>query len=222
MGIAHHFTTATTSVFYVSLFKSARAYLHVLERHDEDEKCTSKAEPFFDAVACGDEEGAALIAQMARRSVNPRFEYEEDFYYIDFVMSLYYRDHKPEALGALLAAWQTLGGEDDSRFHICKALFETDQDIFDENLHQLLEKMDLMVQEQMESESIDPDHGSTTAKLSVEALALLRLAKRSGLRVGAEYLFVPGGLLASIPSSFPVAEAWMTPLTEEQLWQVEG
>lgn len=208
IGIAHHFSTGTTAHFYGSLFNSGRAYLAYLEQCDEDDKCTSRATPFFDAAACRDDEGAKNIATLARRTVNP-VEYEEDFLYVDFLMSLFFREETPDKLKATLDRYEAvLAGDEDTRLFICQALFEKDQGKFDDSLHRFLEELELANEEAMEKESMDPDHALTTAKLSVEGLALVVLAQKAGLSVEDDYLYIPSSVSRAFLPQLPDADAW--------------
>src|SRR5437762_4772326 len=76
--------------FFAYLFKSSRAFVHFLQVAAPDRKLTSKSEPFFDAVACRDDEGATLIARHSSSTVALGREYEEDYYYPRFLMDRFF------------------------------------------------------------------------------------------------------------------------------------
>jgi len=101
-----------------------------------------------------------------------------------------------------------LDGDENVRLLICQALFEKDQEKFDDSLHQLLEELELANEEAMEKESMDPDHALTTAKISVEGLALVVLAEKTGLSVEDDYLYIPSSVSRKIMSHLPDADEW--------------
>jgi hypothetical protein len=67
-GIGALFLGSAPKVFRQLLHHSGRAYAHFLTHADKGSTLTSKALPFFDAVASGDFDGASLIARGSRRS----------------------------------------------------------------------------------------------------------------------------------------------------------
>jgi len=71
------------------LFNSSRAFAHFCDVAPAGAKLTSRAEAFFDAVACRDDDGARRIAAGSPSTPDPSREYEEDFYKIRFAMDLW-------------------------------------------------------------------------------------------------------------------------------------
>lgn len=216
MGVAHFFSTGATFHLFESLFNSGRAYLFFLKNSVEEKQCISKADSFLDAVACRDIEGARLIAGSARRRFNSAYEYEEDFLYFDTLMNLFFRDVSDEQKRACLEHYDTVrGGLEEVRFNVCVSLFEQDQVLFDETLYLFLDEAEETFKKQVEDEVIDPDHAATTAKLSIEGLALVVLAERAGLSVAPEYLYIPSAVM-SLPRSGLDPEGWMKPIRSDR------
>lgn len=86
IAIAELLSTADPSPFFQNLFKSGRTFLHFLQHAPDAEKTISKSEPLFDAIACRDREGAATLAKSSRMMFASGKEYQEDFFYIRFLI----------------------------------------------------------------------------------------------------------------------------------------
>jgi len=200
--------------FHENLFKSSRAFAYFLERAPKSELLTSASEPFFDAVACRDDEGAKKIATLSPASFQSGKEYEEDFWYLRFLMDLYLK--RPRApLAKLLDDWEALAatGEEDLRAPVCRALLDKDQKAFDSALEELIGSIEAKIKKERKEETLNPDVGPTTAKISTEILALLELAEQAGLKVRGERPLAPGlaRKFGKNGPKFPAPDAWMTP-----------
>lgn len=197
--------------FHHNLFKSSRAFLHFLTRAPESQKLTSKSEPFFDAVACRDGEGAEGIARKSRPDFRTGEEYEEDFWYARFLMDLYLKE--PQAgLARMLDDWKALvGGAEDLRLAVCRALLDKDQKAFDQALDAVIDSIQGDSAKKRKEETLHPDHAATAAHVSTEILALLELAERAGLKVRGAYPLAPVLARKFGRAPFPPPDAWMTP-----------
>ena len=60
------------------------------EELSDSAKLTSRSEPFFDAIAAADFDGARAIAVASRRTWRQGEEYQEDFLFVDFVMKHFF------------------------------------------------------------------------------------------------------------------------------------
>ncbi|MFY0562676.1 Imm49 family immunity protein [Archangium lansingense] len=170
---------------------------------DEGAKRLGKSRPFFDAVAAGDYEGAALIARHSRRSWAQGEEYEEDFLFVDFLMKLFFLDAPARDCEALLERYEAcLQGAEDLRLDICKALLSADSEAFNEALERFLEARKDSLEEMAETQTFPEEMRATEWNLSVEGVALARLAERKGLRTEEEYLHVPSLAREDEPMSF--------------------
>ena len=117
--------TGNALKFFECMQRSAGCYLHMLKFEKDDEKRTSEAEPFFDALSAGLSDAAGEIAKLSRQSCNFDYEYEDDFLYVHFLMSLFFRQDvvDDKALKALLERYgEVLGDDLSARFDICACI----------------------------------------------------------------------------------------------------
>ncbi|HLL54430.1 MAG TPA: immunity 49 family protein [Myxococcaceae bacterium] len=191
------------------LHQSGRAFAHFLASAPEDAKLGSKTMPFFDAVAAGDLEAAEIIARHSRRGWRQGKEYPEDFYFPEFLMQHAFLGAPVAEREAMLQRYeQALEGSEDLRLDVCQALLAGDSDAFDEALRLYLESRNDEWAELVESETLAPEAAATEGHVSVEGLALVRLAERQGLRTEPDYLHVPSlGRRGRAPSF--EADSWL-------------
>lgn len=201
-GIGDLFLTATPRTFHQRLHQSSRAFAHFLSRADEAGQRTSKALPFFDAIACGDLEGAGLIARDARHTWAQGEEYEEDFLFVEFLMRHFFLRASPADSQALLTRYaKALQDAEDIRLELCRALLGKDEEAFGQALEQFLSEREDHYEALAEDESVTDEVRFTEGLLSVEGLALVRLAESQGLATEEDYLHIP-----SIARELPAAE----------------
>lgn len=207
-GIASLFMSGLPDEFFEGLFKSARAFADALGRMPAAEKATGKAEPFFDAVACNDSRGARLIAAASPGSHNPDLEYEEDFLYMRALME--WDAGEAQALPGRLARWEELAeGRMDLRLEIVRALSGRDSEGFNAGLGTLMGELRDEYAEGARRDAYLQEDLQTVLRLSVEGLALARLAERAGLAPDREFPLMPsaariGGNVVDLPD-----DAWI-------------
>ncbi|WP_434388721.1 hypothetical protein [Melittangium boletus] len=191
-GIGSLFLEGTSEGLLRRLSQSGRAFGHFLASVPEASKRTSQCAPFFDSVAADDFEGAAQVARHASRKWVQGVEYEEDFLFVELLMQHFFLGADLARCQALLARYeQTLQGADDVRWGICKALLEADAKAFDAGLEIFLSECNDRLKRQVKRELLLPEAATTVGQLSVEGLALVRLAERKGLPTQEDYLHVP-------------------------------
>lgn len=207
-GIGSLFLEGEPDELQRRLAQSGRAFAHWSERAPDAQKVASLGLPFFDAVAAGDLDGAAAIARASRRTHARGEEYEEDFLFVEWLMQRFFLGADAAALEQLLGRWDdALQGADDPRLDLCRALAARDARAAGQALTRFLEDREDVFLEQAESDSLDADVADTEAAFSVEGVALARLADGLGLRVGAEFPFVPA--VARMATPIQVApDAW--------------
>ncbi|MBZ4415082.1 Imm49 family immunity protein [Myxococcus sp. RHSTA-1-4] len=207
-GIGALFLGSAPKVFRQMLHHSGRAYAHFLGYADPRTTLTSKALPFFDAVASGDFDGAALIARSSRRSWAQGEEYEEDFLFAEFLMQQLFLGATPRAGADMLERYEAaLQGSEDSRLAVCKALLDDDADGFNASLALFLSERGDLMAELNESGALMEEESATEGNLCVEGLALVRLAEHKGLETERDYLHVPSTARKGGRITFS-AEAW--------------
>ena len=198
--------------FFSYLFRASRAYVHFLEIAPASEKLTSKAEAFFDAVACHDEEGARRMVSLAPAVPDTRREYEEDFYAIRVPMDAFYGPADRAGARVMLASWSELAaGNPDVRLPVCSALVEADQGAFDAAVTEAIEARVAQHAALRETEELDPDEGATTSQVSTEVLAWIDLAERAGLQPRRDYPLAPNLARRYQRIERPAPDAWRIP-----------
>jgi hypothetical protein len=192
VAIGYLLLTGAAAEFQLNLHKSGRAYLHFLRYAKDDRKCTSKAVPFFDAIASGDLQCAKAIALASRMTWNAEEEYEEDFLYVAFLMGHFFLGHDKGQSRAILDPYVKLSqAQPDLRADMCIAFIEKDSMKFEASLEQFLSERQARYQRLLLTGAIPPEEMATEARISVEGLALIRLAEMGGFSLQPEYLLVP-------------------------------
>ncbi|MFY2563940.1 Imm49 family immunity protein [Corallococcus terminator] len=210
MGIAELLLSAQPERLFENLSKSARAFAFYLEAAPHEHQATSRAEPFFDAVACVDVPAARSIAKGSRATWNPDEEYEEDFLYMRLLMDGFVLDAERAHLDQLLARFEQVlvGGDPDVRLELCRALVQGDQKLFDESLERMLGEHRRKIERKLGAGHASPNAAATVHHLWVELLALLRFAQQSKLKVARNYPFAPSTARRTEPLPTPAPDAW--------------
>lgn len=212
IGVCKLFLSGLPDEFFANLFKSSRAYLFYLERSREEEKVASKSAPFFDAIACNDFEGARLIVSKSRPDWNQEKEYEEDFLYFHFLMKFFFSDKTPDSdsLYSILERYEkVLEGNDDVRFNLCESFLKKDAAAFNTGLESLVVQEEENYQQLLETENIDPQEAVTLKRISIEGLALVRLAEELRMKTQRNYLLIPSLARKLDRAKLPPPDAWM-------------
>ena len=207
-GVCDLLLTAQTESFFVNMMQSAAAFLHSLRTTRIEEKVTSFAKPFFDAIV-GSYWGAARdIATESRPTWNSDYEYEDDFVYVFFLMQQFFLDGSEEVLDESLARYErVLNGASDTRLGICRAFRRRDETLFHDSLTLLLEERRDKVDELMGRGALTDEQEAWVQYFSNEGAALLKLADRFQLRTGTHYLDIPEAV--RVPSPWLFSEnAW--------------
>src|SRR5262245_61699209 len=90
LGVSRMFTEGVADPLFVAQMQSSGAYLFGLRRLGADEKVTSRAGAFWDAIGGEYWDAASEIARQSRMTVNPTWEHEDDFLYVAFLMTRYF------------------------------------------------------------------------------------------------------------------------------------
>ena len=101
-----------------------------------------------------------------------------------------------------------LDGAKDPRFDLCKAVFLAHQASFHAALDGLIDAIDADIEEQRAGDLLNPEAASTTALVSTELLAWLRLAESVGLRTQPAYRFAPDISRLLARAKFPGPDDW--------------
>jgi len=211
MGVGFLFLSGLPERMFAHLSRSARTYVYFLEKADDSDKATSRAEPLFDGVASGDDAAVRRIAVASRRTWNPRLEYEDDFLYVEFILETFFRSAEVETSKSIVRRYEAvLGGAPDRRLDLAKAVLERRQAGFDGALDALIAELVELVEMDRDEERLDPEHASTCALLSPEILAWLRLAENAGLRSRPSYRLAPDVARLLSRAGAPSEDSWRT------------
>jgi hypothetical protein len=200
-------TSGTADYFHSYLHKSASGFIHFLSTKLRAWP-GSKAAPFFDAVACGDDHAAQKLAQACPAAADLTSEYEEDFLYVRFLIDQFFLGATVPDGRFLLERYEVvLDGSEDPRLDVLRALLQADSEGFDAALGRLMEAHDIRWKKMAEKESLPPDVLATEGTVSVEGLALVRFATTKGLAISDNHLFIPS--IARMPGERAYyAEDW--------------
>jgi hypothetical protein len=200
---------ASTDGFVHSCTRAARARRLYLQRLvndgiDRDHHFVSGCyEPLLDAIAAGDMPLVQEIDKLSPADFRPPDEYEDDYCYAQLLQRLC-RDPVPEAeLEPLLERFETyLDGDDNPRLPVCRALVNRDEDGFEQAFEDFLLTLAQIIQEKIDRGGyVENVHVFAQRLISIEGLALLRIADLRGIRTESDYLYCPS--LARLPASRP-------------------
>ncbi|AEI64061.1 immunity 49 family protein [Corallococcus macrosporus] len=195
-GIGSLLLSGMAARLHECLHASARAFLFFARGPEGARILTSRVAPFFDAVACGDEEAARELSRLSPATFDKEREYEEDFLFMRFLMDHFFLGANAQDAQALLSRYEKcLEGSVDPRLQVCQALFSVDGDAFDAGLTQMMEAREVRYRKLAEKESEEEEVLATEGYVSIEGIALARLAVRAGLQPQEDYLFVPSTAL---------------------------
>jgi len=217
LGVACLLCEADTGAFFRYLCAGGLARAHVLERVRWDSVidlqylCATSSWPFYDAVAAGDLETAARIARASRKTWAEEDEDEAGFLRARFLMGLVApklegvppQDHLLEHLLRLADP------EDDPWSATCDALHRRNAAGFEEAIAALTRDLADEWAQERKNPNRDPDQMLTEAFVSVEATALVRLARLAGVPTPEELPLVPSLALVDPPAPVRPPEAWM-------------
>jgi hypothetical protein len=208
---------ADTDTFALRLRKSAQARLALLvlaERAPAEPRllCCSRDLGFGAALAAGDLELAAAIAARSPKHHFQGVEYEDDFLFFHLLHRMLLAPEDLDGRARLLSRWkQVEQGQPSAKFELTQALVEKDARRFPAAFTALLEARQEKLRKYSQRLSFDPELNATEGKVSVEGLAILRLAELHGLPTRLSYDFIPS--LARVAPGGPALpeNAWCKP-----------
>jgi hypothetical protein len=191
-AIASLLRTGRPGIFRQRLQQSGSAFAWYLGQSQPGAVRLSDSAPFLDAVAAGDLATASEIARRSHHVWVATDEYEEDFLFYEFLTT--------PALGAeaaatgpalkLLVRWEAaLAGTEDPRLGVCRALIGGESSGFDAALLDFLNARERQQREALDMQ--EPEAAATESSVSIEGLALRRLAVEWGLTPAAEHPQIP-------------------------------
>lgn len=195
--------------YHRNMMQSSGAFLYYLAYAPEEQKVTSHAKPFLDAIGSCFWDCAKGIAERSRNTWNEDDEYEEDFLYFRFVMEYFFLGAERAVLEQRIVRQEEVLQEGGSklRLNICKAFFERDNKLFEETLRDLLDERAATVEDMVAKEELPEEAWSWLRYFAGEGLALVRLAERIGFTTKPVYLHIPA-IVRTMPNYPFDPNAW--------------
>jgi hypothetical protein len=185
-GIAALLADAAAAAFRSHLSRSGEVRRELLQIPARTRRApgrllrASHLAPFFDAVVAAADPVAAEVARLSPDACMADEEFEDDFWYAQFLHALVLASAEP-VIGRALDEMGRACGEPTPRLEACVALHEGDGDGFGEALAAILRERNADLQEAEQMPLRDPERHYADKHVFVEGLALLWLAQSRGL-----------------------------------------
>jgi hypothetical protein len=215
-GLARFFLACDARALHEDLQRSGAAYLHFLRTFAEPDIVVSRADAFWDAIACGDHACASDMAKILETvSLKADLEYEDDFLYLMFILRRFFTPQPEESLLATLDRMQALCGEDLSpQVELCQALLDPEPDgiaAIEDALNKRIAAFEKQGQALVDSDAIEEDDWATNGQFFVEGLAIIRLVeKHLRLQPSENFAFIPSSSRTITATQF-APNSWLTP-----------
>jgi hypothetical protein len=203
---------------FIAQMQAASVYLFRLPALASDDKVTSLAGCWWDAIAGGYWEAAREIARLSRMTPNLNREHEDDFLYVMFLMQQYFlapdasnveaRAAHTREQAERLERWQAvLDGAPDPKLDLCRAVQERDAGAFQEALLAVGDQRRMNLDAMERKGALLGEQALWVKPVWPEGLALLRLAELQGFGADFDCPDVPALLRVSPPFHYD-ANAW--------------
>ncbi|WP_164002341.1 Imm49 family immunity protein [Pyxidicoccus caerfyrddinensis] len=211
-GCAAFFLTGRAESLHRDLQRSGAAHAYFVAHAPDGDTLTSRADPFFDAIACGDEAGARSIARHSPREARPGQEHLEDFLYVRLLMQRFFLGATDAEVGSCLAKFEAAvaEGPPSERLEVCRALLTGDGEAFHAAFLTLIDAHRAWYETGLQKGRIPEEVWAIDGCMFIEGLALLRLARAARLSIAEEYPLIPSLALAT-PRVSHEPGSWRTP-----------
>ncbi|RJS21814.1 hypothetical protein DRW03_15860 [Corallococcus sp. H22C18031201] len=211
-GGAGFLLSAKARDLHVDLHRSGAAHAFYVSQVPEHEQVTSRAAPFFDALACGDDASARSIARHAPTQAKLDREHVDDFLYVHLLMRhCVLGGSRDEALD-ILTRWEDVVAEESAsaRLDVCRALLAGNAVSFHTALLAMAEEHRAFYDLGFQKSRIPEETWAIEGCLFIEGMALWRLARAARLDVAEDYPLMPSLALRPPKLSYS-PDAWRTP-----------
>lgn len=198
IGVCKLLIEGLSEPLFIAEMQAASSYAFGLDFLAEEQKVTSYAGCFWDAVAGTYWDGAAQIARKSRLTQNPDQEHEDDFLYVAFLMKRYFlgkngdRKENQEDQKKMLKQWyEVLEGGMDPRLNLCRALMDRDSEAFVEAFDETAEARKEKLEQKYKTGVLADEQAIWFKPFWPEGLALIRLAEREGMTLPLDCPMVP-------------------------------
>jgi hypothetical protein len=210
VGIGELLMTDDESALHRHLQLGIQAYVEFLQNAAPAEIATSKISAFLDAVCMADVAAMTTLAQLAPTQRNPRKEYEEDFLYMRILMDVFGLGKTLEDVQGLLDEFEAFHAENpDQRFTALTALLTNDAQAFHDALETLIVEHETGYAKGGDLYQGTVDEAPILAAVSTEVAALVKLAKKQGMAVAAQYSLAPSSVMIDCVLPAPAPRSWL-------------
>jgi hypothetical protein len=210
LAVMQLLSEGSTDLFLHNLMRAARTQRWFLARvHDEAFAdlyfaASGRIEPLLDAIAADDFDCAREIASRSAPALQPG-EYEDDHHYARALHALLRQPVDGSAAARSLDDMELfLSGEASPRLEVLRTIVRLDQVGFERAFEEFLRWFEEGIERARARAQLEDPVVLALREVSIEGLALLRLADRLGLRTDLEYPYCPA--LARRPLTVPLHE----------------
>ncbi len=197
LGLWHLLARLDSSAYRACLARSGYAQLELLMLKRGNPAlsgqtcCGSKVVGLASALAAGDLDIARKVALAMPTDHDPDWEYEDDFLFVTFLAKALL-GASDEELGALLARWAVVtDGQLPAGAQACEMIVGRDQGAWPAAIRGYLEERAASLEAGRTSLTAQPETMATEGTVSMNGLALLRIAELRGLRTDEELPLCP-------------------------------
>ncbi len=210
LGIMVLLAEANSDLFLHSLMRSAQvriAYYEAMHRHgmtDDFFMSAGHYQPVLDALASGDVGLVHHIAALSPQDIRPG-EYPDDHYHAQILFRLASNTVPTTSdFTPLLDAYANEVASFCPRLSLLRSLIARDQSEFDTAFSEFIDEVDTAIAKDIERSQHETPVVLAQRAVSVEGLAMLRLATKQGLTTERETLYCPS--LARTPLTRPLPQ----------------
>ncbi|WP_437963985.1 Imm49 family immunity protein [Sorangium sp. So ce260] len=197
LGICHLLEFADVGEFRTNLIRSGHSRRYFLRRSRAEGNvgdrhlALSRTSSFLDAVVAGDLTLARQLADESTEVWHPDWEYEEDHCFLLLLHRMLQSTgaSPPPDAPALLARFErSLENQRSSRYEVCRSIVTRDSKGLDASISALLEEEAARNDEARESAAVHEGDVLYWPRsyVSIEGLALIKLAELQGMKVNGE------------------------------------
>ena len=206
LAIAHLLHTGDCREYKTNLLRSAQYRVRLLKQAAQDPaqyqdySWSYFLAPFFGAIIAGDTDLAKEIATLSVFKENSSFEFHDEYLYSRILYQLVLSDYSASEqttslLGEYLDDWS---GEETPRYRAVNALLEKKQIQFEKAIRDLLEAHGDYYSKIGEGLVDDLVAFSTEQFVCLEAVALVTIANRLGIKTQKHYKGIPSSALITL------------------------
>lgn len=207
-GLCRVFFEGSAVGYHKSGIESSSAYLYYLGQAADEEKLLSDSAAFFDAINTGIFDVCRQYVSLAQTGWKRDYEYEDDYLYALFLMNHFFSDSTEQDDALILERYDAaLEGGQDTRLNLCRAFLDHDEILFQEALEDFLEERQDRIEGLIKKNAMRESEWSWARYISIEGLALVRLAESKSFEVARHLSQIPE-LFRPVPTRPFDSDAW--------------